>query len=42
MKIIGIGEVVWDCFPEGKELGAILSISAFTKKNWENHIPRWQ
>lgn len=21
MKIIGIGEVVWDCFPEGKRLG---------------------
>lgn len=28
MKIIGIGEVVWDCFPEGKRLGGapILSL----------------
>ena len=35
MKIIGIGEVVWDCFPEGKRLGGV-----FLQRSWEqNHIP---
>ena len=33
MKIIGIGEVVWDCFPEGKRLGgAPINFCFFAKE----------
>lgn len=39
MKIIGIGEVVWDCFPEGKRLGGAPINFCFLRRNWEqNHI----
>lgn len=30
MKIIGIGEVVWDCFPEGKRLGGATDTAGYT------------
>ena len=35
MKIIGIGEVVWDCFPEGKRLGgAPINFCFFAKETF--------
>lgn len=40
MKIIGIGEVVWDCFPEGKRLGgAPINFCFFAKELGADSYP---
>lgn len=40
MKIIGIGEVVWDCFPEGKKLGgAPINFCFFAKELGADSYP---
>ena len=40
MKIIGIGEVVWDCLPEGKKLGgAPVNFSFFAKELGADSYP---
>ena len=40
MKIIGIGEVVWDCLPDGKKLGgAPINFSFFAKESGADSYP---
>lgn len=39
MKIIGIGEVVWDCFPEGKSISRRKEWAVTSGTNFVKDVP---